>query len=369
MSTALDLEPTRSATGTPWAKLLLVNLAVLTVGVAVLELAFGNWLHPNRLNRLNLLKDREIRYEVDGLYETARTYTLYRRDAYGFRGPYRSVSDIDILTLGGSTTDQRHIHEGETWQDVLRENFSAHGRTVSVVNAGIDGQSTYGYIKNFDWWFPSVEGLRARYCLVYVGINDFYKDAGAERDDLLRYGEDSVVGSIKERSALYHLFRLFKGIYAAEVQHGLSHTRVDFGSLQWTATPIAGDYDLLMKDRLDGYRKRLAILLREIHEFGAVPVLVSQRSMKYKLVGGRVVGVADVEDYDGVAINGVDYYQMLSRLNGQTRDTCQPPDCVFLDLAVELDLNEGDFYDFNHTNPAGSKKIGDYLYTKLQHLF
>jgi hypothetical protein len=369
MSTAPYLEPTRRATGTPWAKLLLANLAVLTVGIAVLELAFGNWLHPNRLNRLNLLKDREIRYEVDGLYETPHSYTLYRRDAHGFRGPYASVSDIDILTLGGSTTDQRHIHEGETWQDVLRENFAAHGRSVSVVNAGIDGQSTYGYLKNFEWWFPSVEGLRVRYCLVYVGINDFYKDAGAERDDLLRYGEGSLVGVVKERSAIYHLYRLLRGIYAAEVQHGLSHTKVDFTSMPWTTTPIAGDYDLLMRERLDGYRERLASLLEAIHEFGAVPILVSQRSMKYKLVDGRVLGVADAENYDGVTINGVDYYHMLSRLNRQTRDACLPPDCLFLDLAVELDLNEGDFYDFNHTNPAGSKKIGDYLHTKLRHLF
>ena len=359
----------KTSTRTPWATVILVNLVVLALGLTVLELAFGSWLRPVRLNRLNLLRDREIRYEVEGLYETAHAYTLYRRDGYGFRGPYPSVSDIDILTLGGSTTDQRHIHEGETWQDVLSEDFAAHGRTVSVVNAGIDGQSTYGHIKNFTWWFPSVEGMKARYCLVFVGINDFYKDDDAERDDLLRHGEGSAVGAIKERSAIYHLYRVLKGIHAAELQHGLSHTKVDFGSLQWTSIPIAGDYDAFMKERLDGYRKRLTILLEAIRESGAAPILVTQRSMKYKLVGGQVLGVTDTEDYNGLAINGVDYYHMLSRLNHHTREACQPSDCLFLDLAVELDLSEGDFYDFNHTNPAGCKKIGDYLYAKLQHLF
>ncbi len=217
-----------TSTATPWAKLLFVNLAVLALGLVVLELAFGNWVRPDQLNRLNLLKTREIRYDVDGAYGTDHTYTVYRRDAYGFRGSYPSLSEIDVLTLGGSTTDQRHIHEGETWQDVLHENFAADGRAVSIVNAGIDGQSTYRHIKNFVWWFPGVQGLRGRYCLVYVGINDFYKEAGAQRDDLLRHGEGSVVGALKERSAIYHLYRLLKGIHAAGAQHGLSHTKIDW---------------------------------------------------------------------------------------------------------------------------------------------
>ena len=230
-----------TSTATPWAKLLFVNLAVLALGLVVLELAFGNWVRPDQLNRLNLLKTREIRYDVDGAYETDHTYTVYRRDAYGFRGSYPSLSEIDVLTLGGSTTDQRHIHEGETWQDVLHENF-------------------------------------------------------------------------------------------------------------------AGDYDGLMKERLDGYRERLTILLDAIREFDAAPILVSQRSMKYKWIGGQIQGAADTEDYDGVAINGVDYYHMLSRLNRLTQQACQPSDYLFIDLAAELDLSEDDFYDY-HTNPAGCKKM------------
>ncbi len=123
-----------------------------------------------------------------------------------------------------------------------------------------------------------------------------------------------------------------------------------------------------MKERLDGYRERLTILLDAIREFDAAPILVSQRSMKYKWIGGQIQGVADTEDYDGVAINGVDYYHMLSRLNRLTQQACQPSDCLFIDLAAELDLSEDDFYDY-HTNPAGCKKIGDYLFAKLQHLF
>lgn len=38
---------------------------------------------------------------------------------YGFRGSYPSPGAIDMVTVGGSTTDQRFVTEGKTWQDVL----------------------------------------------------------------------------------------------------------------------------------------------------------------------------------------------------------------------------------------------------------
>ena len=71
-----------------------------------------------------------------------------------FRGNYNSTADIDILTVGGSTTKQHYIGDGFTWQDILSKNFQSHNEQISVVNAGIDGQSTFGHINNFHDWFP-----------------------------------------------------------------------------------------------------------------------------------------------------------------------------------------------------------------------
>jgi hypothetical protein len=39
-----------------------------------------------------------------------------------------------------------------TYQARLAERFRAAGREVSVVNAGVDGQTTYGHLRNFDVW-------------------------------------------------------------------------------------------------------------------------------------------------------------------------------------------------------------------------
>ena len=36
-------------------------------------------------------------------------------------GIYNSIDDIDILTIGGSTTEQRYISDGYTFQDILKK--------------------------------------------------------------------------------------------------------------------------------------------------------------------------------------------------------------------------------------------------------
>ena len=166
-------------------RLVLVNVALLAVALVILELAFGSWVRPNRINRLNLVRDRTMRYDASALYPAPNSVT-YTRDAFGFRGSYDSPGEIDILTIGGSATDQRFITDGATWQDVIAREFAAEGKRVSVVNAGVDGQSTYGHIKDFEWWFPNVPGLKAKYVLFYIGANDVFKDTGSDYDDLVR---------------------------------------------------------------------------------------------------------------------------------------------------------------------------------------
>ena len=92
----------------------------------------------------------------------------------GISGKYDSVDNIDIITIGGSTTDQRYIADSLTFQRVLQKEFLNSGRNISIANAGIDGQSTIGHINNFYWWFPYINNLRADYFLFFIGINDYH---------------------------------------------------------------------------------------------------------------------------------------------------------------------------------------------------
>ena len=53
-------------------KILAVNCILLAMGVVVLEIAFGGWLDARKLNRLSLLKDCVLKYDVSSLYEDPR---------------------------------------------------------------------------------------------------------------------------------------------------------------------------------------------------------------------------------------------------------------------------------------------------------
>lgn len=118
----------------------LVNGLVLVIGFVAVELTFGAWLNPNKLNRLNLVKSQTFQYDVSALYGTATPLIRYSRDRYGLRGDYDdNPARIELLTVGGSTTDQRFVSDGDTWQDVLQKQFAAAGTPVVVANAGVDG--------------------------------------------------------------------------------------------------------------------------------------------------------------------------------------------------------------------------------------
>ena len=60
----------------------------------------------------------------------------------------------------------------DTWSEKLESKLNLNLNNIDVVNAGIDGQSTYGHIWNFEEWFPKIDNLKPRYILFYIGINE-----------------------------------------------------------------------------------------------------------------------------------------------------------------------------------------------------
>lgn len=349
--------------------LVAINLAVLGAGILVIELLFGGWLKSDNLNRLNLIKDRQIELDVSQLYETDSPLIRYSRDKYGLRGAYgRDPSRIDILTVGGSTTDQHFIADVLTWQNVLQNSFAASGKAVTVANAGIDGQSTIGHIKNFDWWFPYIPQLKPKYILFYVGLNDFHTHPDrSSYDALLRRERHAVVGTIVENSALWHLVRTVRGIYEAKTL-SIGHGKVEFSKVRWTGLPLQSDYSFLFP-RLKAYRQRLHLLVDKTRELDAEPIFVTQPSRYYRVTPRGLEGQAKVTMTDDRALNGVDYYHMMRRFDATMEAVCSEKRALFVDLAAGPQWEDSDFYDSTHMTPRGARKVGRYLFEKLKLLF
>jgi hypothetical protein len=334
----------------------------------VLELAFGNWIFPDRLNRLNICRDQTLRYTVDHLYDHDGKEIVYSRDKWGFRGDYPSVSEIDILTIGGSTTDQRYITDGETWPDVLQQEFLRHDREVYVVNAGVDGQSTYGHIRNFEWWFANIPDLEVRYFLFYIGINDFYRQAAGMGDTIRK--RESRVGGVGEyvasKSALCDLGRKLEGVLMAS-RYNAAHEGIPHEPDTWVDHPRQRDHEALLAAELDQYEHRLHQLCDRVEALGAKPIFVTQSARRlYDVTEDGIKGTPEVGVFRGKPINGVDYCHMMRLLNDRTMSMAQQRGavCIDLDRQVEFDLAV-DLYDHSHATPSGALKIGKCLYRHL----
>lgn len=359
-------------------KILFTNFCLLIFFILIIEITFGEWWFKNNLNKLNLIKNKEYKINLNGLYDFEKNYIIYKRDNFGFRGEYPEVSRINILTVGGSTTDQRYISEGYTFQDIIQKKFLEQGKKIFITNAGIDGQSTFGHLKNFDLWFSQIPNLQPDYFLFFIGINDFYIDIESSYDEIaLAKKNHNMISLInfyyKQYSALHYLMRTFEGninSYKYNLRHEAS-SKNSFQKIKWTNKGISNNYDVLLKNKLFKYKDRLEKIIQKTKEYNSKIIFVSQSERrKYYFDNGQLFGNSEKVSLNDTLINGVDYYYMNRMYIETMKKLSQEKKIIFIDLEKELNFDiQQDFYDNSHFNNLGAKKIGEYLFSRLRTLY
>ena len=359
--------------------ILIFNMALLMFCLFLLQLLFGDWLYNNPwFNKSVVISNKSFVTKVNNLYRSNSDYIKYSRDQYGLRGKYDSIENINIITIGGSTTDQRYITDSLTFQRILQKEFSNSGRNISIANAGIDGQSTIGHLNNFHWWFPYINGLRADYFLFFIGINDYHlfnsKMKNTLHADLVNiknsYSKKNKFKYYFSKNIIYQLLGLTDAFYYSKKEgltHG-THKPVKVSSKTVEKGNIL-DYETLMKEDLIDYKARLFKLIHEVKKLGGQAIFVTQSRKIYKLNNGKIIGVPKFGKYKDIEINGVDYFHIMQLMHNSVKEVAKQTKAIFIDLDSELAFDyEKDFYDDMHNTPLGSEKIGKYLYEKLKHL-
>jgi len=345
----------------------------LAAGVLLLEVFYGGWFDPYALNRLNIVRNKTVHYPINGLYDTGLEYAVHKRDMYGFRGYYESPDSIDILTIGGSTTEQKYITEGQTWQDVMRTRFLEEGKDVSVVNAGLDGQSSKGHIENFEYWFPKVPGLKPKYFIFYIGFCDRF----AWLDRIEEYKDrKGLLGGETERSMWDRLLRrsfvcdAFRKLYSSHTAYvyDLHHARIDYSEANWLKIKPSAFSDHV-NEAAKLYGRQLHRLFDLVESWGGKAVFVTQKAMTYKEVEGEIYFLDTVKVIGRDVVTHHDDYIYMSHINNTTMEVCRERGGICIDLAKELEVSPDDYYDYRHMNPRGTEKVGNFLYGKLKELF
>ena len=139
-----------------------------------------------------------------------------------------------------------------------------------------------------------------------------------------------------------------------------------------------------MSTDLNLYERRLKTLSILAEEIGAIPIFVTQTTRRFYFDGITIKGEKSADilhntidnglkySYNGVKYNGVDFYFMLNILNSTTMKFAKNNNYIAIDLAKDLNKEFDifdDYYDAVHNTPSGAKKIGDYLFQRLKHLF
>jgi len=335
-------------------RILLTNGLVGGLCILAIEIYFGSWVYKGQLNKLNIPRNVEIHYSNTQTNHVG-WQAVYTRDKFGLRGDYADLSLVDILTLGGSTTDQRLISDKHTWQSVMQDKFKRNKTPMTIVNAGIDGQSSVGHVRAFDLWLNEIPSLRTKWVLAYVGINDM-RLSGRMIYDTMMTSPNTLKKRIIKNSAMYHLYRTLSGMIIAEY-YNLNHNQTAVSGDTWTTMPKSPHASTSDLRKLAAFETRIRTLSSHIQTFGARPIFVTQPIAIATPKDGRVMLREGQNPND---------YFALNRFNKRLKEVCLTLSAVCIDLANQLSFDSIDFYDLFHTTPRGSKKIGIFLFHALK---
>ncbi len=101
-------------------KIIFYNLLLLFLGLILIELILGNWIFGPKFS--SLIIKRNITKVWNPTHYESNHVAMYKKDEFGFRGNYKNISNVKIITVGGSTTDERWIDENLTWSHLLQKN-------------------------------------------------------------------------------------------------------------------------------------------------------------------------------------------------------------------------------------------------------
>ena len=285
-----------------------------------------------------------------------------------------------ILTVGGSTTDQRYLSTDETWQESLQAKLEQTGGPFDIVNAGIDGQSTVGHIKNFSQWFNRIENLRPKYILFYIGVNDFY--IGEDNDWDTNLHKNNTFKSIINKSALVAAGRIVRDVVRNRNRDAVVDRRPGHSFDGVDASGYVADRKLetccddpYLVASMDGLRRRIQTLAKLTSDFGAQAIFVSQRSSLWTrgetgIRGAPALQYAHPSTLKNLGvISGVDRHDIEAYQARTIFEACRKAGAICIDFFNEIRFDvERHFYDNLHNTPAGAEIIGQYLFDKLKHL-
>lgn len=337
-------------------KAILINFLILFSFILIIEIFFGYWFDKDNLGpymREHRMKNQRIEYHSNGVKEIY----FYRRNYYGFRGKDMEPSEIKAIMMGGSNIEQRYEPEKYTIVGFLNSNLKKDNIDYTIVNAGVEAQSTRGMILGFKNWLFKLKGFSPEIIIFYVGItdnrinedDDFNKKI-SEGNLLNKNKIEQIKDNIKSRSIILDSIRIFKFKFLPRKEFIKYDGNQD---LKLRENFNYKDYDQASKEyNLSELKERLNIKIKNyLIRIDKLQELSSQLNSKAVFITNL-----SASGYSKVGIT----------LNNALIDHCKKKNYVCFDVARKLDANKNYWKDGVHTTSTGSKAIADLIYYDLK---
>ena len=301
---------------------------------------------------------------------------VYSVNEMGLRGPQTNLADteLDILCVGGSTTECLYVTDEESWPWRLQDKLAASlGNNVFVGNAGKSGELSlhhsylirnYPLTSEFDW------------VVVLCGINDMgcllRKNYTERKQDV---PQEALTASFT-RMPYYRRLSLTRFVQRWYQTQSNEHVVVQDSAGLWilhrrdlrkqrllqnTITKIPEGCE----DALKRYRLDLTDVITACRDRGVGVIMLTQPSLYEKTLPHELDALLWRSSPEGAYSTEV-LAELMERYNQTMRDVCQEASVDIIDLARALPRDTTTFYDDCHFNTSGCERVASAVFNFLE---
>ncbi len=348
-------------------RLLFLNTFITLILLSAVEVFFGGWFDKNNLGAyFREHRMKKVSYSIK--YNNKIYNYTYERNYNGFKGGYIEPSEIKAVFIGGSTADERWKPAKFSIVELLNRKLKNDKIDLKIINAGIEGQSTVGYIANFKFWFPKLKNFKPDYFIFYTGINELNKqdfnvfDYSDGQAKLIEKNPKKIfLDNLKSKSFFYDSLRKIKHKYYERGKDHRIFMDIDeqINKIKPPKTYNLNKYDYLVFDEaikdikikkalendekfITGYLKNIDTIKKFADDYSAKAIFINQMT----------------------AFGGHSKKHLI--LNYSLMEHCKLKKYYCINLAGDFVGKKNYWYDLNHTTPLGSKIISDKIYPDLK---
>lgn len=265
--------------------------------------------------------------------------------------------DIEVVFLGGSTTECIYIDENKRFSNLTALNLERdHTVKVNAYNGGVSGNNTLHSLNNL---INKVVPMKPDIVVLMHNINDWsimlhsgsLWKAHDSRSPLVNDGVDRNIKSILTR---------FKNKYVPHLYHSIKSISASSQDEFFSARENKNIYSV--EEFVTEFEQNLEIFIQICRAKGVRPVLMTQANRFLGTPDNFILGLLKKLDlpYD---------YKDLKLLQDQFNETIRSAslkhDVILVDLAKDIPQNKRYLYDFVHLNEAGSILAAEIISKKL----